>query len=98
MYNTLLNLFPNKMAIYFNVFGMFVVHWIGCNVNGNFAITEGVAGYGCRTCKSLSKVKSQVTSQQVDAIALYLDSVEDLKIVCCFLDFQETNASPMNTQ
>ena len=39
-----------------------------------------------------------MTSQIATTMARYSDSAEDLKIVCCFLDFQETRDSPRKTQ
>ena len=32
------------------------------------------------------------------AIALYSNTVDDLDIICCFLDFQETKEFPIKTQ
>lgn len=39
-----------------------------------------------------------MSSQQVEAIDRYSASIEDLKTVCCFFDFQEMRESPRNIQ
>jgi hypothetical protein len=36
--------------------------------------------------------------KKVEVIARYSASIEDLDTVCCFLDFQEINEPPRNTQ
>ncbi|GJV19607.1 alcohol dehydrogenase 1 [Tanacetum coccineum] len=44
------------------------------------------------------KFTSQVTSQQVKAIALYSASADDLDTTACFLDFHEIVESPRRMQ
>lgn len=48
--------------------------------------------------RSLNKEDNQTTSHVAFAIDLYSAFVDDLDTVCCFLDFQENNESPKNTQ
>jgi hypothetical protein len=43
-------------------------------------------------------VRSHITLQQVDAIALYSASAEDRETVVCFLDFQEIKELSRKTQ
>ena len=50
------------------------------------------------TPKSFSSCTSQMTSLVTLAMALYSASVDDCAIVFHFFDFQETRASPRNTQ
>lgn len=48
--------------------------------------------------RSSNKEDNQTTSNVAFAIDLYSASADDLDTVCCFLDFQENNESPKNTQ
>ena len=48
-----------------------------------------------RNSKILRRVVCHINSQQVKAKALYSALAEDLNIVCYFLDFQDTNESPV---
>ena len=50
------------------------------------------------TLSSFNKDNNQVSLQVALAIDLYSTSAEDQENVACFLDFQEINESPKNTQ
>lgn len=68
---------------------MCIVDWLSQN---------NVTGTTRLMCRSLNNEDNQTISHVAFAIDLYLASADDLDTMCCFLDFQEINESPKNTQ
>lgn len=55
-----------------------------------------VAGVRFLSPKSLKRQNNKVTSQELNAVALY--SAEDLATTYCFLDFHDTGEAPNKMQ
>ena len=71
---------------------------VGSNVECSLAITVEKSWSFMEKAKSFNNTIIHTTSLLTLAIALGLDSAEDLETTSCFLHFHEINDSPRKTQ
>lgn len=86
----------SKVTIKLNVLGPLMKNKIFTNMNGTLIVTIQGHMLEISDLKISEQSNKPSNLEVVAAIALYSASLEDLEIVPCFLDFQETGELPSN--
>lgn len=83
------------MAMKLNILGAFMEDMVVSYVQGRLIITKDHSWFSVGNLEITKKIqKYYCISKTVVTIARYSASAEDLEIVGCFLDFQDTRESP----